>query len=106
MEGSPKKKALLALRKQIQALIADQEMDDPEAAESDQVDATEAMAGMGDEEDDAKPETTAAQSKFLDYMKPRVKPRRPGTGLMTLGAETKTKMPEKRGPGRPRKEAV
>ena len=110
MEGSPKKTALLELRKQIQALIAHEEAEDPAAAHEGHAEAAQSMAdtGMGhDPEMTEKPAPSAAQSSFMEYMKPKVRPRRPGTGVMVDGGGHKHAghAPEKKAPGRPRKEA-
>lgn len=104
--SDPKKSALLALRKQVQALIAHEEKEDPEAAAEGHADAAEAMddAGMGaDLVGDVKPEPTEVQMKFMDYMKPKPKARRPGTGLM-MASLSHHKVPEKKGAGRPKRE--
>lgn len=106
MDGSPKKSALLALRKQIQALIAHEEAEDPHAAAEGHADAAETMvsAGMdGGMDAEPKPEASEVQMKFLDYMKPKPKARRPGTGL-AMGAANAHKAPEKKPMGRPRRE--
>jgi hypothetical protein len=106
MDGSPKKSALLALRKQIQALIAHEEAEDPEAAAEGHADAAQTMAGAGmdgDADMGAKPEASEVQMKFMDYLKPKAKPRRPGTGLI-MGAATVHKGPEKKPMGRPKRE--
>jgi hypothetical protein len=111
MDASSLQKALLDLRKQISALIASEEAADPAAADEGHAEAAEAMAdaGMGDvSSEEMKPEPTDVQSKFLDYMKPKVRPRRPGTGVINDVMAPKLgggKEADKKAPGRSRKEA-
>ena len=89
------KQVLLELRKKVNQLIADAQMEDPDAAADGEADADEAMDDMGDHEATESPEELAMEGegepedergelrkRMLEYMNPKPNPRRPGTAMM------------------------
>jgi len=87
------KQVLLDLRKKISRLIADQQMDDPEAAADDALEADDAMGEMDDtfteepavvepEGEELAEEGNGLEEAMRAYMNPKAKERRPGTGVM------------------------
>ena len=107
LEDAPRKKVLLELRKKINQLIAAQEMEDPEAAAEGEMDADEALGDLGSADLEAaegdemaalagepEEEEDGFRQSMRDYMNPKPRERRPGTGMM-IASEPKRAMPAK-----------
>ncbi len=101
------KQVLLELRKKINRLIADQQMEDPEAAAEGEAEADEALGDLGADAElegaedlgaevalgeEPEEEEDELRATMRDYMNPKPKERRPGTAMMIA---TESKKPAK-----------